>query len=255
VLDVKTGSGAFMKTLDSARDLAQTMVRIGAQVRRKTVAVISDMDQPLGNYIGNALEVAECIEIMRGGGPDDLRRLCVELSAWMLLLGGRVATLEEGARIVHGLISGGQALEKFRIMVRLQGGDERVADDPGRLPQARNRSELLSPASGHVAVMDCEKFGVASCVLGGGREKKEDTVDPAVGIILHKKTGDSVKSGEPLCTLHYNSGTRLDEARGLLAAGYQIAPGAAPEGLRDRKLVRRVIGRHGASGPDSHTSP
>jgi len=255
VLDVKTGSGAFMKTEKDAAFLAELMVETGERMCKRVVALITDMDQPLGNYIGNALEVAECIEVLRGGGPDDLRRLCVELSAWMLLLGGRVATLEEGARVVEGHLTGGRALEKFRIMVRLQGGEERVADDPGRLPQARNRSELLSPASGHVAVMDCEKFGVASCVLGGGREKKEDTVDPAVGIILHKKTGDSVKSGEPLCTLHYNSGTRLDEARGLLAAGYQIAPGAAPEGLRDRKLVRRVIGRHGASGPDSHTSP
>jgi pyrimidine-nucleoside phosphorylase len=255
VLDVKTGSGAFMKTEKDAAFVAELMVETGERMGKRVVALITDMDQPLGRNVGNALEVAECIEVLRGGGPDDLRRLCVELCAWMLLLGGRAATLEEGARRVEALLSGGLALEKFRTMVRLQGGDERVADDLGRLPQARSRSELLSPASGHIASMDCEKFGIASCVLGGGREKKEDAVDPAVGIILHKKTGDSVESGEPLCTLHYNSAARLDEARSLVAAGYRIVPGAAPSSLKQRVLVHRVIGRHGASGRDSHTSP
>src|ERR1700687_2498779 len=171
VLDVKTGGGAFMKREEDAAFLAELMVETGRLMGTRVVAVLTDMEQPLGRKVGNALEVEECIAVMRGEGPADLRELCVELAAWMLELGG-LGGLAECRRLAHKLIANGRALETFRAMVRLQGGDERVVDDPTRRPQARHRTDLRSPAAGRVAALDCERIGIASCVLGGGREKK-----------------------------------------------------------------------------------
>jgi len=238
VLDVKTGSGAFMKTADAATALAELMVETGVRMGKKVVALITDMDQPLGNKVGNALEVEECIEVMRGGGPADLRELCLELAAWMLFLAGRVTRLDEGTRLAAELIASGAALERFREIITLQGGDARVIDDTSHLPQAQNRLPILSGSNGFVVSMQCEQVGVASLVLGGGREKKDDTIDPAVGIVVHKKAGDGVHAGEPLATLHYNSEARLNEARRMLEESYAIAP--QPPVSR-RPLIHRII--------------
>jgi len=239
VLDVKTGSGAFMKKIEDAANLAELLVETGKRMGKNVVALLTDMNQPLGRKAGNAMEVAESIEVLSGTGPADLRELCLELAAWMFFLGERVKTVEEGKRLSSDLIASGHAREKFREIVGLQGGDIGVIDDPRRLPHARQTLEVTSPTDGFIAATQCEQLGVACVVLGGGREKKEDTIDPAVGLEFHKRIGDAVKRGEPLCTLHYNAAGRLAEARRLVETAYQIAtekPKAIPP------LIHRVIG-------------
>jgi pyrimidine-nucleoside phosphorylase len=240
VLDVKTGSGAFMKNEKDAAFLAELMVETGERMRKKVVALITDMDQPLGNMIGNALEVTEVVDILRGRGPEDLRELCLELAAWMLYLGGASKTVAEAKQHSSLLISSGKALEKFRQMIELQSGDPRVLDDCNRLPQARYTMAVLSAASGHLASMQCEQVGTACVILGGGRERKEDSVDPSVGIVLHKKVGDRVAAGEPLATIYYNAESRAARARQLIEMSCAIAD--APPSVK-RPLIHRVIGQ------------
>jgi thymidine phosphorylase len=239
VLDVKTGSGAFMKNIDDAVNLADLLVETGKRMGKKVVALLTDMNQPLGRKAGNAMEVSESIEVLGGAGPADLRELCVELAAWMFLLGERVKTIDEGKKLSLDLIASGQAQEKFREIVGLQGGDVGVVDDPHRLAHARQTLDVLSPSDGYVASIQCEQLGVAGVVLGGGREKKEDTIDPAVGLEFHKRIGDAVERGEPLCTLHYNSDARLAEALHLVETAYRI-DAEKPQVLPP--LVYRVIG-------------
>ena len=239
VLDVKTGNGAFMKSEQDAAFLAELMVETGERLGKKVVALITDMDQPLGSAVGNSLEVAECLEVLDGEGPADLRELCLLLAAWMFRLAKRAVTLEEGKDLAAEMISTGRAREKFREIVGLQGGDAGAIDDPGRLPQAEHKIDVLSPAAGFVTSMLCEQLGTASVLLGGGRERKEDSVDPAVGMMIHKKVGDPVTAGEPLCTIYYNSAARLERARPLIEQSYKIE--AAPP-LKARPLVYRVIG-------------
>ena len=239
VLDVKTGSGAFMKKIEDAASLAELLVETGKRMGKNVVALLTDMNQPLGRTAGNAMEVAEAIEVLSGGGPADLRELCLELAGWMFYLGERVKTVDEGKKLSAELIASGQAREKFREIVRLQGGDVGVVDDPRRLARARQTLDVTSPADGYVAGTQCEQLGVACVVLGGGREKKEDTIDPAVGLEFHKRIGDAVKRGEPLCTLHFNAGVRLDEARRLVETAYRIEP-EKPKTIPP--LVHRVIG-------------
>jgi pyrimidine-nucleoside phosphorylase len=239
VLDVKTGSGAFMKSEEDAVFLAELMVETGQRLGKRVVALITSMDQPLGRAVGNALEVAECVEVLDGKGPADLREICVVLAAWMFLIGRRVATLEEGKRLAESLIGSGKASEKFREMIRLQGGNAAVVENPGLLPRARHEVDIASPSSGIVTAMMVEQIGTAGVLLGGGREKKEDGVDPAVGIIVHKKLGDTVSAGEALCTVHYNSAERLERARPLILQSYTMAAEAP---LQVRPLVGRVIG-------------
>jgi pyrimidine-nucleoside phosphorylase len=238
VLDVKTGSGAFMKRESDSVALAELMVETGKRMDKKVVALITDMDQPLGRAVGNSLEVAECVEILRGGGPADLRELCLELTAWMFRLGCKAETIEQGRTLAAELIASGRALDKFRQMVRAQAGDAEVVDDPARLPRAQHTTEISSPRDGYLRAVQCEQIGVATVVLGGGREKKEDHIDHAVGLILHKKVGDRLASGEPLCTVHYNSAARLEEAQELIEQSFIIAKEAprAP-----RPLIHRVI--------------
>jgi pyrimidine-nucleoside phosphorylase len=236
LLDVKTGSGAFMKTEEDAAFLAELMVETGQRMGKKVVALLTDMDQPLGLRVGNALEVEEAVEVLNGAGPEDLRELCLELAAWMLHLGGG-ATIAEAKKLASDLLRSGQALTKFRELVELQGGDPACIDDPAKLPHAKFSLDLESSASGYVAAIQCEDVGTACVVLGGGREKKEDSVDPAVGIMLHKKVGDRVAAGEPLCTLLYNSEARAAHAKSLLQQSYRIADSAPAA----RKLIRRVI--------------
>jgi pyrimidine-nucleoside phosphorylase len=238
VLDVKTGDGAFMKREEEAIHLAKLMVETGKRMGKRTVALITDMDQPLGRAVGNAIEVAECIDVLRGAGPEDLRQLCIELSGWMLYLGQRTANVDEGRQLAEQIIAGGRGLEKFREMIRLQGGDPGVIDDYRRLPQALHTADLKSPNAGRVVEIACEKVGIAGVVLGGGREKKEDSVDPAVGILLHKKVGEIVAAGEPMCTVYYNSEARLAQARALLEAAFRVEPGGKPV---SKPLVRKVI--------------
>jgi len=224
VLDVKTGSGAFMKRLEDAVSLAELLVETGQRMGKKVVALLTDMNQPLGRTAGNAMEVAESVEVLAGGGPADLRELCLELAAWMFFLGERVKTVEEGKRLSSDLIVSGLAREKFREIVALQGGDPGVVDDPRRLVRARQTLDVVSTSAGYVAAIQCEQLGTAGVVLGGGREKKEDAIDPVVGLVFHKRIGDGVQRGEPLCTLHYNSDARLAEAQRLAEAAYRVEP-------------------------------
>src|ERR1700757_5247788 len=175
VLDVKTGSGAFMQKEEDAAYLAELMVETGERMGKKMAALLTDMDQPLGLYAGNSLEVVEVLEVLRGGGPKDLVELCHELAAWMFLLGDRVKTVAEGRHLSKQLIASGKALEKFREMVGLQGGDPRSIDDPGRLPKAQRTLDVTSPNAGFVTAIQCEQTGVACVILGGGRERKEDS--------------------------------------------------------------------------------
>ena len=242
VLDVKTGSGAFMKSEKDAAFLAELMVETGERMGKQVVALITDMDQPLGCMIGNALEVVEVVEVLRGGGPEDLRQLCNELAGWMLHLGGVSDTVAEGKEQSEKLIDSGKALDKFRQMVELQGGEPRAIDDPKKLPQARHSMILSSPKNGYLASLQCEQVGTACVILGGGRERKEDSVDPAVGIVLHKKVGDAVSAGEPLATIYYNTETRAARARQLLEESYEIADTLA---RGKRPLIHRVIGKPG----------
>jgi pyrimidine-nucleoside phosphorylase len=239
VLDVKTGSGAFMKKIEDAANLAELLVETGKRMGKNVVALLTDMNQPLGRKAGNAMEVAESIEVLSGAGPADLRELCLELAAWMFFLGERVKTVEEGKKLSADLIVSGHAREKFREIVGLQGGDVGVIDDPARLAHARQTLDVTSPADGFIASTQCEQLGLACVVLGGGREQKEDTIDPAVGLEFHKRIGDAVNRGEPLCTLHYNAVTRLDEARHLVETAYRIEP---EKPKTSPPLIHRVIG-------------
>jgi pyrimidine-nucleoside phosphorylase len=242
VLDVKTGSGAFMKSEKDAAFLAELMVETGERMGKQMVALITDMDQPLGCMIGNALEVVEVVDILRGEGPEDLRQLCLELAGWMLHLGGVSRTVAEGKKLSEKLIASGEALDRFRQMVELQGGDPRAIDDPRKLPQAQHSITVSSQKSGFLASLQCEQVGTACVILGGGRERKEDAVDPAVGIVLHKKVGDEVSAREPLATIYYNAETRAARARQLLEQSFVITDSPLRE---KRPLIHRVIGKPG----------
>ncbi|GBG12094.1 pyrimidine-nucleoside phosphorylase [Paenibacillus agaridevorans] len=210
VLDVKTGSGAFMKTRADAEKLAAAMVAIGTQVGRDTAAVISDMDQPLGFAIGNALEVAEALETLRGQGPEDLTELCLALGSHMVVLGGAASSIEEGKRLLRERLNNGEALAKFKAFIEAQGGDGSVVDHPERLPAAPARIQVLAPIGGYVAAIDAEQLGLAAMMLGAGRATKDAAIDYAVGLVIVKKVGDEVTEGEPIATLHIreeNGGT------------------------------------------------
>ena len=235
VLDVKTGEGAFMKTLADAEALAHTMVKIGHQVGRKTLAVISDMSQPLGYMIGNALEVKEAIQTLQGKGPEDLTELCLVLGGQMLLAANRVTSLEEGKALLKEQIDSGRALEVFKTFLANQGGDTRIVDNPDLLPQARYQIPLLAQSSGVVSQWVADEVGVAAMMLGAGRETKEDIIDPAVGIELCAKVGDPIQEGQPLAILHSNR-EDVSEVLARLSAAISIADSAqVPE------LIRKVI--------------
>jgi thymidine phosphorylase len=239
VLDVKAGSGSFLKRNEDASHVAQLMVETGRRMGKKTVALITDMDQPLGFNVGNALEVAEAISVLRGRGPEDLCDLCRELAGWMFYLGGRVYTVSLGKELAEELVASGRAFDKFRQMVAMQGGDVNVVDDPSRLPNAQFKLDVVSPQSGYITSIQCEAAGKASVILGGGREAEGDAVDPAVGIVLHKKVAQAVEAGEALCTIHHNSQARLDRALPLIEQSFQI--GDAPPDAKP--ILRKVIER------------
>ncbi len=204
VLDVKVGEGAFMKTKEDAEELAHAMVRIGNHVGRNTIAIISDMSQPLGFAIGNALEVKEAIETLQGKGPKDLTELVLTLGSQMVVLAKKAANQEEARKILLSSIQSGKAIAKFKEFIANQGGDTSIIDDTNKLPQAKYKIELPAQKSGIISKMIANEIGVASMILGAGRATKEDVIDPAVGIVLHKKVGDNVAQGESLLTIYSN---------------------------------------------------
>ncbi len=220
VLDVKVGSGAFMKGRADARALARTLAGIGRGMGKRVTALLTDMSQPLGRAVGNALEVAETIELLRGGGPPDLREITVELTAEMLVLGGAAPDLAAARRAVGAAIEDGRGLAKLEEIVRAQGGDPEVVRDPARLPRAPRRYDVPAPAAGFVREIDAEALGLAAVALGAGRARVEDRVDPAVGLVVHRRLGDRVERGEPLCTVH--EGDR-SEPRARVAARVEAA--------------------------------
>ena len=238
VLDVKTGSGAFMRKEEDSIALAEVMVETAQRMGKKCVALITDMGQPLGRTAGHSNEVIESMEVLRGAGAADLRDLSLELSAWMFYLGERTESVEAGRALAAEMVRSGKALEKFRECIRLQGGDPRVIDDTSLLPGARGRCTLTSAASGYVEDIDCLNLGIALAMLGGGREKKEHNVDHGVGLEFHKRIGDAVNTGDSLVTIDYNAETNLDAAKKMIVGSYKIGDKKPPE----RKLIRRIIG-------------
>jgi pyrimidine-nucleoside phosphorylase/thymidine phosphorylase len=240
VLDVKTGGGAFMERLDDARTLAQSMCSIGRALGKRMRALITRMDQPLGRAVGNAVEVAECLDCLRGAGAGagslDLLELSVELAAEMVVLGERAGSLEAARAICRGVLADGSALDRFRRLIAAQGGDPSVVDEPQRLPQPRQRHELLAPRAGIVQALAARPIGQATMLLGAGRARVESTIDPGVGVLLHKKTGDIVAADEPLCTVLVNDETHLDAALAMIGRAYAIGddPVAVPELIVER---------------------
>ncbi len=220
VLDVKTGSGAFMKTRDDAVALAKSMVEIGQHMGRKTVALVTDMDQPLGFAVGNSLEVIEAIQVLQGQGPDDITDLCIELGAWMLVLGGKADELASAKMAMRESITSGRALEKMKEFVVRQGGDVSYIDDVTRFERASDLVPVLSPEAGVINRIDAEAVGRAALVLGAGREKKDSQIDLSVGVVLDKKTGNFVQKGETIATLHSNDPEKTEEAMEILLSAY-----------------------------------
>lgn len=221
VLDVKTGSGAFMKNFEDAEELATTMVDIGKLTGKDTTAMITDMNQPLGRMIGNALEIQEAIQILSNEGPDDLRELCLELGSQMIVSAKKANTTEEARRLLEENLANGQALQKFRDFIYYQGGDIEVIDHLEDLPQAKYKYELRAKTSGYVEEMSAEKIGYAAMLLGAGRETKESVIDLAVGIELHKKIGDAVQTGESLLTIYAND-QDVTKVKDILSKHIQI---------------------------------
>ncbi|MFN7249446.1 MAG: pyrimidine-nucleoside phosphorylase [Anaerobacillus sp.] len=221
VLDVKTGNGAFMKELDDAVDLAKAMVEIGNGVGRRTMAVISDMSQPLGFAIGNALEVKEAIDTLVGKGPEDLQELCLVLGSHMVVLAQKAKTIEEARQMLVEVMENGKALETFKVFLASQGGDATVIDDPLRLPTATYIIEVKAQKEGYVSEIIADKIGTAAMVLGAGRATKDSIIDLAVGLVLNKKVGDFVKVGESLVTIHSNS-ENVGDAKKRIYEAYSI---------------------------------
>ncbi|AGY82215.1 pyrimidine-nucleoside phosphorylase [Carnobacterium inhibens] len=227
VLDVKTGAGAFMKTTEDARKLAHAMVQIGNRVGRNTMAVISDMSQPLGFAIGNALEVKEAIDTLNGKGPADLMDLCLTLGSQMVHLAGIGKDLDEARSLLEESIENGKALEKFKTFIASQGGDTSVIDDPELLPKADYQIDVLANKDGFISEIIADELGIAAMMLGAGRATKESEIDLAVGIVLHKKVGDAVKKGEALLTIHTNQ-EEVPEVEQKIWEGITIADSATP---------------------------
>lgn len=236
VLDVKVGSGAFMKDDQAGEDLARTMVKIGRSVGRQTMALVSDMSQPLGRAIGNALEVKEAIDVLKGKGPEDLRELVLALGSQMLVLAKQAKDLNQGKQKLLQAIQSGQALAKFKELLEIQGGNSQVVEDSDLLPQAKYQIDLPALESGYISSMVADKIGQASMVLGAGRKKLDDQINPAVGLILYKKIGDPVEKGEPLLTIHSDQ-VRVEEVKALLYDSIRISSQA-----QKPQLIHQIIG-------------
>ncbi len=222
VLDVKTGSGAFMKKEEDSFALAREMVRIGTGAGRSTMAIVSDMDQPLGFAVGNALEVREAIDTLNGRGPKDFEELCLTLGSYMTLAAGKASSVEEARQMLVSCIADGRAVNKLAEFVEAQGGDKDMVYHPERLPKAPIIEEIQSPCDGYVQRIVCDEIGICSLILGGGRETKESSIDLSVGLVLHKKVGDAVRKGESLATIHANDREKLEAAKSRFLAAYTI---------------------------------
>jgi len=233
VMDVKVGRGAFLPDRAQARVLARTLVELGRRAGLRVVALLTAMDQPIGQAIGNACELAEAIDVLRGGGPADTRALTVRLGAEMLILGKQARDLAAAERAIKGAIASGAGLEKLRACVRLQGGDVRVIDDPRRLPRARHQAVLTAKRTGFVTALDAGALGRAATLLGAGRARKEDHVDPGVGILLQAKEGDAVTRGAPLAVVQYTERPRFASVRAQIEDSFTIGP--------TRKRLRPMI--------------
>jgi pyrimidine-nucleoside phosphorylase len=238
VLDVKVGSGAFMKKQVDARRLAQTMVGIGRRMDKKVQALITDMNQPLGYAIGNALEIMEASQTLQNAGPADLTKLCLELAARMIFLGKKAATLEEARLTAEKHLVDGSAYLKLKQVVGAQGGNPQALDKFELLPNATGMREITSPRAGYVSTIFAEDIGVASNMIGAGRDKKEDTIDPAVGIILEVKVGEKVDAGSILCRLYYTKEDHVDEAANRVEDAFRISAQKPSE----RELILEVVG-------------
>ena len=237
VLDVKTGRGAFMKTLEDARQLAEWMVDIGKRSGKKMAAFITDMEQPLGNGVGNSIEVMEAIDTLKGRGPADITELSRQLAGYMIYIGGQASSFEEGIEKAERSIKDGSGLRQFRAFVKAQGGDPAITEDPSLFPQASVVLELKANGGGYVSALDAETVGKASQLSGAGRAKKEDPVDLAAGIILGKKAGDPVKEGDLLARVYANDEGKAKAALGVLESAYVI--GAEPP--ETRPLIFEII--------------
>ncbi len=238
VLDVKVGAGAFMKRQTDARKLAQMMVGIGRRVDRRVQALITDMNQPLGYAVGNAVEVMEVSQVLHNEGPDDLKRLSLELAARMVFLAKLVPTLDDARELALQKLADGSAFRKFREVIQAQGGDPKSLDKFELLPNATGMREISSPRAGYVTAIDAEDIGAASGLMGASRDKKEDKIDPAVGVILEAKIGDKVEAGSVLCRLYYTKEEGVDEAADMVEDAFRISSQKPDE----RELILEVVG-------------
>jgi pyrimidine-nucleoside phosphorylase len=238
VLDVKVGSGAFMKKQVDARRLAQAMVGIGRRMDKKVQALITDMNQPLGYAVGNALEIMEASQTLQNAGPADLTKLSLELAARMIFLGKKAGSLDDARRIAEQHLVDGSAYKKFKAVVAAQGGNPQALDKFELLPNATGMREITSPRAGYVSSIDAEDIGTASNMIGAGRDKKEDAIDPAVGIILEVKTGEKVDAGSVLCRLYYTREDRVEDAAGMVEDAFRISSQKPDE----RELILEVVG-------------
>lgn len=236
VLDVKTGSGAFMKTLEDSKELARAMVQIGNGAGRETIGVISDMNQPLGFAVGNALEVKEAIETLRGEGPEDLHELCLELGSRMVYLGKKAKSIEEAREKLEEAIQSGQAIDTFKTLIEAQGGDASIVDEPDKLPTASYTFEVEAKEDGFISEIIANEIGIAASILGAGRLTKESEIDLAVGLVLNKKIGDQVKKGDSLVTIHSNS----EEVANVIEKIYESYT-ISQEPVEDKPLIYEVI--------------
>lgn len=236
VLDVKAGDGAFMKTVDDAKKLARAMVDIGSEVGRKTIAIISNMNQPLGYAIGNALEVEEAIATLKGEGPEDLTELSLTIASYMVRLAGKADTIEEAREMLEAALRSGKALEKMRTFIVAQGGDGSVIEETDKLPRARYQIEFRAEKEGWIKCLHAENFGHAAGLLGAGRTTKESEINLAVGLVLHKKVGDFVQKGEPLVTIHTDE-ENIAEVEQIIAESIEISP----EKVEKEPLIFDVI--------------
>ena len=237
VLDVKTGSGAFMKKEEDSFGLAKEMVKIGNGAGRKTTAVISDMDQPLGFAVGNALEVKEAIDTLNGNGPEDFVELCLTLGSQMVHLAGKADSAEEARRKLQEVIDNKSALHKLADFIEAQGGDRELVYHPENLPKSSIVEEIVAPQNGYVSHIECDEIGICSLILGGGRETKESEIDLSVGLVLHKKVGDMVKQGEPLATIHANDKEKLQAAKERFLSAYHFSD--TP--VKKEKLIKGIV--------------
>jgi pyrimidine-nucleoside phosphorylase len=238
VLDVKVGNGAFMKKQVDARRLAQTMVGIGRRMDKKVQALITDMNQPLGYAVGNALEIMEASQTLQNAGPADLTKLSLELAARMIFLGKKVPTLDEARRVAEKHLVDGSAYQLFKKVVAAQGGNPQALDKFELLPNATGMREVTSPRAGYVAAIGAEDIGTASNMIGAGRDKKEDAIDPAVGIILEVKVGEKVDAGSVLCRIYYTKEDRVEEAAEMVEDAFRVSTQKPDE----RELILEVVG-------------